>query len=53
MIVNGCSYLKENYPRMSAAAIYRQLQDNDSIKNGEVSASTINQPVCQPAGSPV
>lgn len=40
-------YLKENYPRMSAAAIYRQLQDNGSIKNGEVSASTINRYVNQ------
>ena len=36
-------YLKSNYPRMSAAAIYRQLQDNGSIKNGEVSPSTVNR----------
>lgn len=34
-------YLKSNYPRMSAAAIYRQLQDNGSIRKGEVSESTI------------
>ena len=27
-------YLKSNYPRMSASAIYRQLRDNGSIKNG-------------------
>ena len=30
-------YLKSNYPRMSAAAIYRQLQENGSIKSGDVS----------------
>ena len=36
-------YLKTNYPRMSAAAIYRQLQDNGSIKNGQVSQSTVNR----------
>ena len=34
-------YLKVNYPRMSAAAIYRQLQDNGSIRQGEISESTI------------
>ncbi len=27
-------YLKLNYPRMSASAIYRQLQDNGSIAKG-------------------
>ena len=36
-------YLKTNYPRMSASAIYRQLSDNGSIKNGEVSESTVNR----------
>ena len=36
-------YLKTNYPRMSASAIYRQLRDNGSIKNGEVSESTVNR----------
>lgn len=36
-------YLKSNYPRMSASAIYRQLQENGSIKNGEVSESTVNR----------
>ena len=36
-------YLKTNYPRMSAAAIYRQLQDNGSIRHGEISKSTINR----------
>ena len=40
-------YLKGNYPRMSAAAIYRQLQDNGSIKSGEVSESTVNRYVNQ------
>ena len=36
-------YLKANYPRISASAIYRQLRDNGSIKNGEVSESTVNR----------
>ena len=34
-------YLKTHYPRLSAAAIYRQLQDKGSIKKGELSESTI------------
>lgn len=34
-------YLKEHYPRMSAAAIYKQLQHNGSIRRGELSESTI------------
>lgn len=36
-------YLKTSYPRMPAAAIYRQLQDNGSIRHGEISESTINR----------
>ncbi|MDD3223082.1 MAG: helix-turn-helix domain-containing protein [Lachnospiraceae bacterium] len=28
-------YLKENYPRMSASAIYRQLQNNGSFQHGD------------------
>lgn len=36
-------YLKANYPRMSSAAIYRQLKDNGSIKCGEISESTVNR----------
>lgn len=36
-------YLKSNYPRMSAAAIYRQLHESGSIKNGDVSESTVNR----------
>lgn len=36
-------YLKTNYPRMSASAIYRQLHDNGSIKLGDVSESTVNR----------
>lgn len=40
-------YLKTNYPRMSAAAIYRQLQDNGSIHRGEISESTINRYINQ------
>lgn len=34
-------YLKTNYPRMSAAAIYRQLGTNGSIAYGQVSESTV------------
>lgn len=34
-------YLKQNYPRMSAAAIYRQLGSNGSIAYGQVSESTV------------
>lgn len=36
-------YLKNNYPRMSAAAIYRQLRDNGSIRPDELSESTVNR----------
>lgn len=36
-------YLKTNYPRMSASAIYRQLRDTGSIRAGEVSESTVNR----------
>lgn len=36
-------YLKSNYPRMSAAAIYRQLRDNGSIRPGSISESTVNR----------
>lgn len=35
------SYLKHHYPRMSAAAIYKQLQDNGSIRSGQLSESTV------------
>ena len=34
-------YLKTTYPRMSAAAIFRQLRDDGSIRNGEVSEATV------------
>lgn len=37
------AYLKGHYPRMSAAAIFRHLKDDGSIKNGEVSQSTVNR----------
>lgn len=37
------AYLKERYPRMGAAAIFRQLIADGSIKNGEVSESTVNR----------
>lgn len=36
-------YLKVNYPRMSAASIFRQLKDSGSIKNGDVSEATVNR----------
>ena len=36
-------YLKSNYPRMSAAAIFRQLRENGSITHGEVSESTVTR----------
>lgn len=35
------TWLKHNYPRMSAAAIYKQLQDNGSIRSGQLSESTV------------
>ena len=34
-------YLKEHYPRMSAAAIYKQLQHDGSVRRGELSESTV------------
>ena len=34
-------YLKTSYPRMSAAAIFRQLSSNGSIAFGQVSESTV------------
>lgn len=37
------AYLKGHYPRMSAAAIFRQLKDEGCIKHGEVSESTVNR----------
>ena len=36
-------YLKTNYPRMSAAAIHRQLHENGTVKKGDVSESTVNR----------
>lgn len=41
------AYLKGHYPRMSAAAIFRQLKQEGSIKGGEVSESTVNRYVNQ------
>ncbi len=35
------TYLKHNYPRISASAIFRQLQDNGSIHSGQLSESTV------------
>lgn len=37
------SYLKGRYPRMGAAAIFRRLKEDGSIKGGEVSESTVNR----------
>ena len=37
------SDLKGRYPRMGAAAIFRQLKEDGSIKGGEVSESTVNR----------
>lgn len=34
-------YLKHTYPRLSAAEIFRQLRDKGSIKNGQLSESTV------------
>lgn len=34
-------YLKHTYPRLSASAIYRQLQDNGSIRSDQLSESTV------------
>lgn len=34
-------HMKHTYPRMSAASIFRQLQDKGSIKNGQLSESTV------------
>jgi len=34
-------YLKHHYPRMSTAAIYRQLQNNGIIRSGQLSESTV------------
>lgn len=34
-------YLKHTYPRLSASAIYRQLQDKGSISSKQISESTI------------
>ncbi|MBE0472298.1 MAG: transposase [Methyloprofundus sp.] len=36
-------YLKSNYPRMSAASIFRQLREKGSIKPGELSEATVNR----------
>ena len=34
-------HYKHSYPRMSAAAIFRQLKDNGSIRSGQVSEATV------------
>ena len=34
-------YFKSNYPRMSAAAIYRQLKSDSYVIHGQVSESTV------------
>ena len=40
-------YLKHTYPRLSAAAIYRQLQDKGSIGTHQLSESTILRAIHQ------
>lgn len=40
-------YFKKNYPRMSSAAIHRQLNSDGSTLKGEVSESTVNRFVKQ------
>ena len=35
------TYLKHHYPRMSAAAIYRQLMSDGSVRTGQLSESTV------------
>ena len=42
-LMGRISHLKENYPRMGASAIFRQLREDGSIKSGEVSESTVNR----------
>lgn len=37
------AYIKGRYPRMGAAAIFRQLKDDGSIKGREVSQSTVSR----------
>lgn len=43
-------YFKENYPRMPAAAIYRQLESDGCIIQGQVSESTVSRFVSQLQG---
>ena len=43
------AYLKARYPRMGAAAIFRQLKEDGSIKGGEIRIH--RKPVCEPACS--
>lgn len=35
------TYIKHNYPRLSAAAIFKQLKDTGSIHDGQISESTV------------
>lgn len=37
------TYLKSNYPRMSSAAIFRQLRENGSITSNALSEATVNR----------
>ena len=37
------NYLKSNDPRMSSAAIFRQLRETGSIRPGELSEATVNR----------
>ena len=42
-LYSNIRYFKTNYPRMSAAAIYRQLKSDGSVINGQVSESTVSR----------
>jgi len=42
-LTSRIQYFKTNYPRMTAAAIYRQLKDDGTILNGQVSLSTVER----------
>ena len=42
-IAEQIRYMKENYPKLPAAAIHRKLLNDGTIKNGKVSLSTITR----------
>jgi transposase InsO family protein len=44
-------YLKTNYPRLSASAIFRQLQTDGALAYGEISLSTVTRHINQLAST--